>query len=178
MSIKPAGPPAARFDLDRGAEENAAMFPNPGGLIYGTLVVGALLSAESTRHETFAATIGAVVLALALYSLTHAYSDLAEERLERNVPLTLAGLGRTLLHELTIDAGAVVPLLALLIAWAVGADLKTAVAIAIWASAAVIVVIEVVAGIRAELTGRQLAVQITAGVLFGLGVIGLQVILH
>lgn len=154
------------------------MFPNAGGLIYGTLVVGALLSAESTRHETYAATIGAVVLALALYSLTHAYSDLAEERLERHVPLTLAALGRTLLHELTIDAGAVVPLLTLLIAWAVGANLGTAVTAAIWASAGVIVVIEVIAAVRAEITGRRLAIQIAAGVLFGLGVILLQVILH
>lgn len=154
------------------------MFPNLGGLVYGILVVDALLAAESARREQFPATIGAVALAITLYWLTHAYSDLTERRLEHNERLTLAAVGRTLIHDLMIVAGAALPLLALLISWAAGASLGTAVIVAIWTSAVVIVVIEVIAGIRAELTGKQLAIQIVVGALFGLGVILLRVILH
>lgn len=154
------------------------MFPNPSGLIHGTLVVGALLAAESARRETFAATIGAVAVALTLYWLTHAYSEITEHRLENNQPLTLAGVGRTLAHELMIVAGAVMPLVALLLSWAAGAGLGTAVTAAIWTSVGMIVMIEVIAGVRAELTGGQLVLQILAGVVFGLLVILLRLILH
>lgn len=154
------------------------MFPNPSGLIHGTLVVGALLAAESTRRESFAATVGAVGVALMLYWLTHAYSKVTEHRLETGEPMTAASVGRTLIHELTIVGGAAMPLLALLISWAVGAPLSTAVIAAIWTSVGMIVAIEVVAGVRMELTGRQLALQIAVGIMFGMLVIVLHLILH
>jgi hypothetical protein len=41
-----------------------------------------------------------------------------------------------------------------------------------------IMAIEVMAGVRAELTGRQLAMQIAVGILFGMLVIVLRLILH
>jgi hypothetical protein len=154
------------------------MFPNPGGLIHGTLVVGALLAAESTRRESFAATVGAVGVALMLYWLTHAYSKVTEHRLQTGEPMTVASVGQTLIHELTIVGGAAMPLLALLICWMVDAPLSAAVSAAIWTSVGMIVAIEVVAGVRAELTGRQLAMQVAAGVLFGGLVIVLRLILH
>jgi hypothetical protein len=44
----------------------------------------------------------------------------------------VASIGRTLAHELTIVGGAAMPLLALLISWAVSAPLSTAVTAAIW----------------------------------------------
>ena len=154
------------------------MFPNPSGLIHGTLIVGALLAAESTRRESFPATVGGVGIALVLYWLTHAYSEVAEERLESGEPMTVASVRRTLIHELTIVAGAAMPLLALLLCWVAGASLDSAVTAAIWTSVAMIVGIEVLAGIRAELEGRQLALQIGAGVLFGMGVIALRIVLH
>lgn len=154
------------------------MFPNPGGLVHGTLVVGALLAAESTRRESFPATVGAVGIAIILYWLTHAYSEVTEQRLASGVPMTAAFVRRTLRHELMILAGAAMPLLALLVSWAVGAPLGTAVTAAIWTAVGMIVAIEVLAGVRADLTGRQLALQVGAGMLFGMLVIVLRIILH
>lgn len=154
------------------------MLPNPGGVVYGTLTIGALLAAESAVRETYAATVGAVALAMLVYSLAHSYSEFAEHRLERKQPLTLPVLTRTLTHGLMVGVGAAVPLLALLICWAAGVDLTSAVDAAIWTSAAMIVLVEVVAGVRAELSGRALVVQIAAGAVFGLLVIALKLILH
>jgi hypothetical protein len=154
------------------------MLPNTGGVLYGTITVGALLAAESADRETYARTVGAVAIAMLLYWLVHAYSSFAEHRVEQGLPLSLRGLARTLAAELMIVAGAAVPLLAVLICWAVGARLSTAVSAAIYTSSAMIVVIEVVAGVSAELSGRDLIVQIALGAVFGLLVISLNLALH
>jgi hypothetical protein len=154
------------------------MLLNPGAVIYGTITVGALLAAESARRETYAGTVGAVAIALVVYWLAHAYSDFTEHRLEQQQPLRISTLAHTLAHELMIIAGAAIPLLALLICWAVGAQLTTAVTAAIWTSAAMIVIVEVVAGLRAKLSGRELAAQTACGAVFGLLVIALKVVLH
>lgn len=154
------------------------MLPNPGALVYGTITVGALLAAESAKRETYAETVGAVVIALLIYWLAHAYSDFAEHRLERRAPFKFDGLARTLAHEVVILVGAGIPLLALLLCWIAGAPLTTGVTTAIWTSAGTLVGIEVIAGLRAHLSGRALLGQTAVGALFGLLVIALKLVLH
>ncbi|MFL5824542.1 MAG: hypothetical protein ACJ764_13995 [Solirubrobacteraceae bacterium] len=152
--------------------------PRPGALVYGTITVGALLAAESADRETYAETILAVAVALVVYWLAHAYSDLTEHRLAHNQPLTLRGLGQTLARESMIVAGAAVPMLVLVIYGITGAHLTDAVNAAIWTSAGMIVAIEVLSGLRAHLSGPQLLVQAAMGTLCGLLVITLKLILH
>jgi hypothetical protein len=154
------------------------MSASPGAVVYGTITVGALLAAESARRETYADTVGAVAIALLLYWLAHAYSGFVEHRLERKQPLTLGGLACALADELPIVAGAAIPLLALLICWVAGVHLTDAVTAAIWTSAAMIVIVEVVAGVRAELVAGAMVAQTAIGAFFGLLVIALKLILH
>lgn len=154
------------------------MLPNTGGLVYGTITVGTLLAAASSRRETYGEIVVAVTVALLVYWLAHAYSEFAEFRLERGEPVRLETLRQTLTHELTIVAGAAMPLLALVICWVIGAQLGSAVTAAIWVTASVIIVIEVISGVRAGLSGGELVLQIAFGTLFGLLVVGLRLILH
>lgn len=154
------------------------MYASPGALVYGTITIGALLAAESAQRETYAETVGGVVLALLIYWLAHSYADFAARRLRESEPLELSGLVRTMASELTILLGALGPLLSLLVCWAVGASLGTAVSVAIWTSAAVILLIEVIAGIRAEQSGHDLLLQSLLGAVLGLLVIGLRLVLH
>ena len=70
------------------------------------------------------------------------------------------------------------PFLVLMICWAFGASLYTAVTTAIWTSAAMVVAIEVLIGLRAELTGRQLVLQSAFGAFLGLLIIALRIVLH
>ena len=154
------------------------MLPNPGAVVYGTITVGALLAAESAKRESYAGTVAAVAIAMLVYWLAHAYSEFTEDRLEQNQPLTLVGLRRTLVHELMIVAGAAIPLLELLICWSAGVRLTSAVTAAIWTSAAMIVLIEVLAGVRAKLSPRALVAQTAIGALFGFLVIALKLVLH
>ena len=154
------------------------MLSHPGAAIYGTITVGALLAAESAKHETYAATVGAVAIVLLVYGLEHAYSEFAEHRLERKQPLTLGGLTQTAVYGLMIIPGAAIPLLALLICWVAGVRLPSAVEAAVWTSAVMIVVVEVVAGVRARLPGRALAAQAAVGAFFGVLVIALEQVLR
>lgn len=154
------------------------MLPNMGGVLYGTIMVGAVLGAESAREENYPDTVGAVVIAMLLYWLVHAYTGYAERRVERSQPLTLAGLVQALAQQLMILAGAVVPLVVLLICWGAGASLPDAVNAAVYTAAGIIVLVEVAAAVRAELPRRELVAQISFGAFFGLLVIILNVLLR
>ena len=146
--------------------------------VYGTISIGALLAAESVHEETYAATVGGVAITLLIYVLIHAYSDYTGDRLASGEPLEFGRLGRTILSEGWLLVGAGVPLVALLLCWGLSASLSTAVTIAIWTSAAMVLILEVISGIRAGETGRDLGVQAAAGALFGLLVIVLRIVLH
>jgi hypothetical protein len=162
----------------REATTISPMDDNPAGAVYGTIAVAALLAAESARQETYPETVAAVVITLALYWLAHSYAEFTGERLRTGDRLTLAGLSRKMARELTILIGAAVPLLVLLISWVGGASLSTAVNAAIWTSAAMIAIIELIIGLRSDLAGRELGAHVGLGVLLGLAVVALRVVLH
>ncbi len=157
---------------------NVGPVPNLAPAIYGTVAVGSVLAVESAQRETYLETIGAALIALALYWLAHSYAESTSRRLQRSQPITLAGLRQTMASELAILAGAALPILVLLISWAAGVRLAMGVTAAIWTSAVMIVTIEVVAGVRAKQSGRHLAGQISVGALLGLLIIALRVTLH
>jgi hypothetical protein len=83
-----------------------------------------------------------------------------------------------MLHELGLLTGAATPLLALVVFGLAAASLGTAITAGIWTAAAMVLMIELVAGIRAELTGRELIGQTALGALLGCLVIAVHVILH
>lgn len=151
---------------------------NAGGLLYGTILVATLLSAESARRETYVKTIAAVLVTLLAYWLTISYSEYAGKRLERGERFAYGAFARTASRELTLFYGGAVPMVVLLVFWAAGAALTTAVGAAIWCAAAAVVGTETVIGIRAELTGRELVRQSAVGALLGLLVIAVRVLLH
>lgn len=97
---------------------------NPAGLIYGTIVVAALLAAENARQETYPRTAGAVAITLALYWLAYSYAEFTGERIERSEHFTYAGLVRAAKAELAVLLGAAVPFGVLLACWVAGASLS------------------------------------------------------
>lgn len=151
---------------------------NSRALVYGVITVGALLGAESGAHETYARTVIAVVIALLMYWLAHSYAELLGRRLDEGRPLTLATLADTMRGELSILTGAAVPLVAVLISWAADAKLATAVDTGVRTSAVMLLLIEVVAGVRAELSGKELAKQASIGAVLGVLVLAVNVILR
>lgn len=151
---------------------------NPGGLVYGTILVAALLSAESAKSETYLKTVLSVVIVLIIYWLALAYSDFTGERVEHGEKFHYADFAAQATRQLSVLYGASVPLLAIVVCWVAGATLYTAVNVAIWTSVGIIILIEVILGIRTDLKGFDLARQISVGVILGLGVTALRVLLH
>jgi hypothetical protein len=151
---------------------------NPSGVVYGTIAVGAVLAAESTRRDTFPATIGATVLILGLYWLAHTYAGVTGDRLKTRETLTVGGFWRSFLHEGAIVKGAAVPIAVLLVLWATPVTLSTAVTAAMWTSAVVLALFETVAAFRTRLTGTQRAGQVLVGTLLGGGILIVRLLLH
>jgi hypothetical protein len=148
------------------------------GAIYGTITAGALLAAEFSRRESYAKTIFALVLALVLYWLAHAYAANADRRIREQKQLTWKGFAGDLLRELPILGGASVPLLAILIFGVAGASLGTAISAALWTAAAVIAGIELTAAIRSGVRGRALVIHAAIGIVLGLLVPAINVVLQ
>ena len=149
-----------------------------GARVLGLLTVSVLLAAEDAHSETYGETVGAVVLALFLYWLTHSYAQFASWRIEQGERLTLRGLAQEMRQELQFLTGAAFPVLAVLVCWAGGVGLNLAIKVALWTDAALIVMVEYIAGLRANLTRRELVVQTLLGAALGLLVLALRLVLH
>lgn len=150
---------------------------NPAGVVYGTIACGSLLAAEGTRSESLLHASGAVALGLVLYWLAHAYAGALGERLQSGASLSGAHLAQHLTHSWAIVRGAFIPLLVLLLSAAAGADVEAAVTAGLISAAALLVGLEIVAGVRGGLGAREMAVQISIGAVLGIGVLALRAIL-
>jgi hypothetical protein len=151
---------------------------NPSAVIYGVIVIGALLAAESGLHESYLDTVASAVVATALYWFAHAYSGLLGRRLLTRERLTAGALWHALVRDWALVRGATIPLLALLCGWAAGAAQQTAVTAALWSSVASLVAFELVAGIRSRASAGELALETGAGMVMGLAILSVKVLLH
>jgi membrane protein YqaA with SNARE-associated domain len=151
---------------------------NPARVVYGIVLIGALLAAESGSHESFADTLGSALIALGIYWLAHAYSEVLGRRLASPGRLTVGMLWRALKYEWALVEGAAIPLVALVLAWVAGTTQETAVTVALWSAVGGLILFELVAGIRSNATRRELALDAGVGVAMGLAILALKVILH
>jgi hypothetical protein len=151
---------------------------NAGGAVYGTVMIGVLFAAEDSDSVGYPDAAGAAVLVLALYWLMSLYTYTLGTRLRTGEPLSAGVFWRSCVHELPIVEGALLPLLALLAAWAAGASVSTGVSIATWTAAVSIVILEFAAGWRSRLGLGRLLLQAGAGAVIGFAIVGLKLLLH
>ncbi|HEY2216170.1 MAG TPA: hypothetical protein VGH21_01660 [Solirubrobacteraceae bacterium] len=151
---------------------------NAAGVVYGVITIGALMAAESGRHEGYVDLLASALVATLLYWLAHAYADLLGRRLATGEALTVRSLGRALVHDWAIVRGAAIPLLALVIAWVVGASQESGVTAALRTAVVTVVVFEVLAGIRAKSTPAELLLKAAVGVTMGLAILAVKGILR
>jgi hypothetical protein len=151
---------------------------NPAGVVYGVIVIGALLAAESGRHEGYPDTIASAAIAAGLYWLAHAYAGVLGARLTSGGRLTARALARALAHDWALVRGAAIPLLALLIAWVAGAQPEDAVTTALWCAIVSLIIFELIAGIRTHATPAELVLEVGVGIAMGTAILVLKIILH
>jgi hypothetical protein len=151
---------------------------NPAGAIYGVIVIGSLLAAESSLHETYFDTFVSMLLVTCIYWLAHSYAEVLGRRLRLGERLAAGALARALIHEWSLIRGALIPLGALVVCWIAGFPQTTAVNVALWCSAASLALFELVAGLRSGADRGQLALDVAVGVAMGVAILALKVILH
>jgi len=151
---------------------------NPSGVIYGVIVIAALLAAESGSHESYLDTVGSALIAACLYWFAHAYASLLGRRLTTQERLTAGGLWGSLSHDWALVRGATIPLLALVCGWIAGAAQQTSVTAALWTCVVWLIALELVAGVRSRASTGELALQTGAGAAMGLAILALKVLLH
>lgn len=150
---------------------------NAGGAVYGTVMIGVLFAAEGSKRVGYPDAVGAAVIVLALYWLTSLYTYVLGTRLRTREPLSASVFWRSCVHELPIVEGALLPLLALLVAWAIGTSVTTGVTIATWATAVTIVILEFLAGWRSGMGPGRSWLQAGVGAAIGFAIIGLKLLL-
>jgi hypothetical protein len=151
---------------------------NPSGAVYGMIVIGALLAAESGRHETYVDSEASAVIAAAIYWLAHAYASVLGRRLSAHARLTPGALATALAHDWALIRGAAIPVLVLLVAWIAGASQSSGVNAALWSVVAGVIALELIAGIRSRVAPWELALQLGVGATLGLGILALKILLH
>jgi len=151
---------------------------NPDRAIYGAILLGALLAAESGLHDTLLEAFASALIAIGVVWLAHSYASLLASRLDRRSPLTAAALARALKHEFALVRGAAIPLFALVLAWVLGASQHVAVTAALWSAVATVVLLEIVAGTRMRTTRGELVIEVGVGVTLGAGIVALKVLVH
>lgn len=162
---------AAAWLIDIAAE-------NAGGALHGTVMIGVLLAAEDAGSEGYPATIGAAAIVLTLYWLMSLYTHTLGMRLRTGEPLDRVLLWRSCTHELPIIEGGVLPVIALIVAWAAGGTVTSGVTAALWTAALSIVALELAAGRRARLSRRALCLQTGISAVMGLAILALKLVLH
>jgi hypothetical protein len=148
------------------------------GVVYGLIAVGILLAAEGTKGEDYLRTIEAIAFTLVLYWVAHTYARVTGTRIEGGAPLTVGELARASAHELAILQGALLPLLAVVVAWLCGASMNAGIQAGLWTAAAGLVALELVAGLRAGLGRWALVAQMSFGVLIGAAIVVLRLVVH
>lgn len=151
---------------------------NPEGVVYGLLTVGALLAAESGLKETYPETVGSTAIAVTMYWFAHSYADVLGLRLSKQRRIGWYELRDTFVQDWSIARGASLPLLALLISWAVGASQTTAVTAGVWTVVGSLIAFELAAGLRSQAKPIELVFDVSVGTTLGLGILALRVLLH
>jgi membrane protein YqaA with SNARE-associated domain len=150
----------------------------PERVVYGTILVGALIAAESGVHDGYVDKVGSTLLAMSIYWLAHSYSTILGRRIGGGEQLTVGALRRAMAHDWGIVRGASIPLLALLVCWLAGATQETGVSVAVWATIASLIAFELLAGIRSHSTRRELAFECGVGMAMGVAILALKSLAH
>ncbi len=151
---------------------------NPEGVVYGLIMIGALLAAESGLRDTYPETVGSATIAVVLYWFAHSYADVLGLRLAEQRRLGLEELRQTFVRDWAIVRGAGIPLLALLVGWATGASQTTALTAAVWTVVVALISFEVAAGLHSRVRPRELLLQAVVGATMGLAILALKALLH
>lgn len=151
---------------------------DPSAVVYGTIAVGLVLAAEDPSHETYPRVFAAAAVTVVLYWFAHSFAETLGERYATRTSPSWHSARSALGREFPIAEGALPQLAVVGIGWLAGASLSADVAVALWTTVAMLVVFELVAGLRAKLPRLQLLGGAAFGAALGMALVGIKAVLH
>ncbi len=147
-------------------------------LVYGAVVAALVVAIGASNDDDFGTLLVAIVGALIVYWLTHAYVFVVAERViapDRG----FAGLVRhALRRESPLLLGGLPAAAVFLVCGLVGLEHATAAWVTVWFSVALLASTGYVAARRAGVVGWRLAVEVGSAAAFGLLAVLLKILLH
>lgn len=150
---------------------------NPASVVYGFITVGAVIAAESGAGIPLQRSILATLVVLILYWCAHAYSSLLGARLQDGKAISLRSLSHALRKEWALMRGASLPIVAMILVWIFHGSAPAAEWAGILTVVALLILLEVAAGLRSKLSGWGIFLQGCVGIAFGAGLVAIRALL-
>lgn len=141
---------------------------HPQGVVYGIVVVGSVVAAESVHVTGPWQDIGGAVLVLVIYWLAHSYAQILGTRFADATSLTFKQMRAIVRHEGAILRGAALPIVAMMVAALLGAGALRVDEIGIGIDVLALMSFAILAGLRAKLGPLALISQSVVALVFGL----------
>ena len=136
---------------------------HPGGLVYGLIVLGSVLAAESVHSSGGVRDITAALTVLLVYWLAHTYADLMGRRYLQATPLRWTDVTEVARREWAIMRGASIPGAVLL-----GVSSWRVDEVGMITDVAMLTLFAVVGSLRANLSRVALLFQVVLALSFGI----------
>ena len=146
--------------------------------MYGTVIAGSLIAAESAADVDLPRLTATVLATLVIYWLAHTYAELVDLQITDARRPRADQLRRVLREESTIIGASFVPLTVILLARALGAGERTAVQTGLYAIVLLLAGWALLAGRRSGMRRLELGLHVLVSTLFGCAVVVLEVLLH
>ena len=151
---------------------------DPAELLYGAIVVAAMLATVSAHGEGARYVALATTVILCVYWMAHVYTHALSVQFHGDQRHILKRLGTSAAHEASILKGGIPPLLVFILAVMLGAGASTAAFVALYFSVVLLIFTGYLGARAAGLTGRAVVVEAAGAGLFGVLIIVAKSLLH
>jgi hypothetical protein len=151
---------------------------DPSGLLYGAIVSAAVLATVSAHAEGAAFVGVATALVLAVYWMAHVYIDALSRQFDGDTRHFLLRLRSSSAHETGVLKGGAPAILVYVLASAVGADISSAAAAAVYFSVLLLAAVGYLGAHQAGLRGRAVVLEVAGAASFGVVIVAAKTLLH
>lgn len=140
---------------------------HPQGVVYGIVVVGSVIAAESVHASGPWQDIFGSAVVLVIYWLAHSYAQILGTRFASSSSMTLSEMGAIVRHEGAILRGAALPILGMIVAALLGARALRVDEVGIAIDIVALMAFAILGGLRAGLSTWALIGQSAVALVFG-----------
>jgi hypothetical protein len=151
---------------------------DPAGLLYGAIVSAAVLATVSAHTERHVYVGVATSLVLLVYWMAHVYIHTLSSQLGGDTRHFLLRLRTSSAHETSVLKGGVPAILVYVVADALGADVDSAAAVAVYFTVLLLAGVGYLGAHQAGIRGRAVLVEIAGAASFGVLIVAAKTLLH